>query len=129
MSGDARMEPSETPESGRPAVRVLHSLLRCTRPDERAGRLFSRIDSVPGLWVLELASGPDRSWPAWLADTRDFIAQHRAWLATLGPGGSDYTLHVTLDDPPEHLPVLLPPAFMALLSSIGIHLELCRQTR
>jgi len=109
------------------APKIYNSLLRCFRRDDKAAPLFVRIQTVPGLWVLELA-GPSETWSSWLRKVRRVLTRHKATLKGLRAGSKDYTLHVAMTTTCGLLDVVIPPSLSELLSETGINLEISYQS-
>jgi len=106
------------PEKREPVV--CNALLRCNREDSQASVPFERISEVPGLWVLELGPFLEKSWSGWLAGAQQTLVQNEPLLSALRVGGTDYTLHVTV----ESLDITIPPALAQILGACGITMEL-----
>jgi len=103
---------------------VLNALLRCTREDQKAAPLFERADKVPGLWVLELGPFAKDSWTSWLSEAHQTLSRNEAFLRSLGPDSTDYTLHITIGFSDGLLAVTIPPSVSQILASCGIALEI-----
>ena len=110
------------------APQIYNSLLRCFRRDDKAAPLFERIQTVPGLWVLELAGPHRETWSSWLRKVRRVLTRHKATLKGLRAGSKDYTLHVAMTTTCGLLDVVIPPSLSELLSETGINLEISYQS-
>jgi len=85
--------------------------------------VFELVREDLGLWVLELHDDVNQPEASHLDGVAKKLEHHRALLAALGKGSSDYTLHLSAEIT-AIIPLRIPSSLSRLASECGFAIEI-----